>query len=396
MEILLYYVLRRFFCELRVDGESLYLRKGLILRRESRIALSSVLCADITATPAMRLIGARKVTLSTLSGKFTFFLSRKELPTFSGKAAVRPSALSVIFGAFIDTRALSGAAAFAYALRRAGRLFGSSYTAGLISAISDTADELSRLMTFLNVAVPRFTAAAAVFIAFAWLFSFALKLVKLSRFRVVRRKDLAVISHGCVTLYVRIIPLGAPCVFSSCDTVTTLLFGAAPVYFMGGMVFPPIRRKRLRSLARAMFSLTLPRSTLRPPRRAMLGYAALPLWWTAGFSAAAIFTSSLRLLSSLMWGAAAWCAWLALAYALFAGRAEFSCGGMCAVVSSRRASRLHTSFFRRENITGRTLMQNIFQQRSGLCDIMIYACGSRRMRFRLAQTAWVRLSGFCR
>lgn len=405
MDILLYFLLRRLFCEVRAEADLLRLRKGLFLRRESLVKLSCVLCADITATPAMRLIGARKITLTTLSGKYSFFLARRETPEFSGGCAIRPSALSVLYGAFIDTRALGGAAAGAYTLWRVGRFFGSEYVSGVLAAVSDTAEELSRLLAFLHVAVPRFTAAAAVFTAFAWLGAFAVKLTKLSRFRVSAGGGRVVMTHGTVTLYERIIPLAAHCVFYSCDTVTTLLFGAAPVYFAGEMAFPPIKRSRMTALARGVFGVSLPKNTLHPPKRAVLGYAAVPLWWAAGLSAAALLCAAITpqlpldaaLLRSLLWCAAAGSAWLAAAYALYAGRAELSLESPCSVISTRRRARLYTAFFRQEAAVSRAVLQNPFQRKNGLCDIVVYARGANRMRFRLARRAAVQpLSGSCR
>lgn len=405
MDILLYFLLRRWFCEVRLEAGLLYLRKGVFLRRESFIEPSCVLCADIEATPVMRLIGARRVTLTTLSGQYAFFLTRREAPVFSGGRALRPSALSVLYGAFIDTRALGGVVTFAYALRRVGRFFGSEYISGVMAAISDTAVDLSRVLTFLHVAVPRFTAAAAVFTAFAWVSAFTVKLVRLSRFCVRAGGGRVIITHGVVSLYERVIPLDAPCVFSSCDTVTTLLFGAAPVYFAGEMAFPPIRRSRLESLARCVFGLTLPKEPLHPPKRAVFGYAAVPLWWTAGLAAAAVFSAIIAphlpldaaLLRSLMWCAAAGSAWLTIAYALYAKRAELSIESPCAVISSRRRARLYTAFFRSGAAVSRDIMQNPFSRGIGLCDVTIYARGSRRMRFRLAERARIRpFSGSCR
>ena len=405
MDILLYFLLRRWFCEVRVEANLLYLRKGVFLRRESFIEPSCVLCADIEATPVMRLIGARRVTLATLSGRYEFFLARRETPAFSGGYLLRPSALSVLYGAFIDTRALGGVVMFAYALRRVGRFFGSEYISGVMAAISDTAVELSRLLACLHVAVPRFTAAAAVFTAFAWVSAFTVKLIRLSRFCVRTCGGRVIITHGVVSLYERVIPLDAPCVFSSCDTVTTLLFGAAPVYFAGEMAFPPIRRSRLESLARCVFGLTLPKEPLHPPKRAVFGYAAVPLWWTAGLAAAAVFSAIIAphlplnaaLLRSLLWCAAAGSAWLTLAYALYAKRAELSTESPCAVISSRRRARLYTAFFRSGAAVSRDIMQNPFSRGSGLCDVTIYARGSRRMRFRLAERARIRpFSGSCR
>lgn len=405
MDILLYFLLRRWFCEVRVEADLLYLRKGIFLRRESFIEPSCVLCADIEATPVMRLIGARRVTLTTLSGRYEFFLARREAPAFSGGYVLRPRALSVLYGAFIDTRALGGVVTFAYALRRVGRFFGSEYINGVLAAISDTAGELSRVLAFLHVAVPRFTAAAAVFTAFAWVIAFAVRIVRLSRFRVRKCGGRVIIAHGVISLYERVIPLNAPCVFSSCDTVTTLLFGASPVYFAGGMAFPPIKRSRLNALARCVFGLTLPKEPLRPPKRAVFGYAAVPLWWTAGLAAAAVFSAIITprlpldaaLMRSLLWCAAAGSAWLTLAYALYAKRAELSLESPCAVISSRRHARLYTAFFRSSAAVSREVLQNPFSRRGGLCDVTVYARGSRRMRFRLAERAQIRpFSGFCR
>lgn len=408
MDFLLYIILRRLYCSVCYKDGAVFVERGLFLRRISRIDEKSIICAEVVSAPLSRLFRVKTVHLKTPSGEFTFYLPKKdEMPTDlkalfpRGNAMpIRPSALSIIYGAFIDARALGGMLTFSYALNRIGRFFGQEYSESVLSFISSTASELSKALEYLHVAVPRFTAATAVFTAAAWAAAFAARLVKFSRFRLYISSSGVCATYGLITLYERFIPkssgcssnASAPCVFTLCDTATTLLTSAAPVYLEDEMLFPPIKRYRLKALAKALGAPLPQKPPVRPPFRAMFGYAAAPLVWCGIFSGAALICNAARislkvdaaLLCPLLWCGSVWCGWLALSYALYSRRAVFAEENNAFIISTRHSARLYTAFFGAPTPC-RTISQSIFQRHSGLCDITISAPNARKFRFRLGK-----------
>lgn len=408
MDFLLYIILRHLYCSVCFKNGAVFIEKGIFLRQISRVEEKSIVCAEVISAPLSRLFRVKMIRLKTPSGEFSFFLPKKNelltnlkvAPSQSRLLSIRPSALSIIYGAFIDARALGGVLTFSYALNRIGRFFGQEYPESVLSFINSTANELSKALEYLHVAVPRFTAAAAVFTAAAWLAAFTARLVKFARFRLYVGNNAICTMHGLVTLYERFIPKSSsfspnafmPCVFTLCDTATTLLASAAPVYLENEMLFPPIKRCRLKALAKAL-GVPLPqKSPVRPPLRAIFGYAAAPLVWCGIFSSAALICNAARislkidatLLCPLLWCAAVWCGWLALSYALYSRHAVFADENNAFIISTRRSARLYTAFFSART-SCRTISQSVFQRKSGLCDIIISAPSARSLRFRLGK-----------
>ena len=172
MNFLLYFLLRRLFVRMELTPGSISVSKGLMFRRRCEIPLSAVTRIEIRRTVLLRLLRGKRVEISTLSGGVWFYLSSRErlpfLPEYSG-ACVKAAPLQAIAGAFIDTRALSGVITFGLLLNRAGSVFGSESFSRIMSLILGAAEEVTRILGELHIAVPRVTAFVGVFIAAAWL-----------------------------------------------------------------------------------------------------------------------------------------------------------------------------------------------------------------------------------
>lgn len=390
MELIFYYILRRFFVQLHMENGILLLRKGLVLRRHFRIPFKAVRRIDIRRTPLLRLLHGKKVTVHTFSGKVSFYLQRNEnlsfIPHSKAYPTVRPRFSSVLAGAFSQTKALGGTILFSVTTARLGSLFGSGYYDAFTKLISDTAKGLDDLLSELRIAVPRITAVLAVFVAAAWLFAFIRNTIHLSRYTVIFSRKHVTIRHGLITLYESIFPSDVPDAVIIRDTATTLASGAAPIYRSRKMVIPPLcgekRRKALKLLYPApCYDLV----DATPPPKALFGHIAVPLGW--GIASAALLiltylTISDPVLRTLLWGILWVNIWFCILFGVYMRRSGITQNRHVVIAAARKGSELLTAHLPPEAIAFSRTDSNPFQRKTGMCDLRLYAQGRIKLRLR--------------
>lgn len=389
MEFILYFIFRRFFVDLKMDNGGIHLEKGPFFRRIYDVPISAVTVFEVKRTLLLRILGGKKVTLSTLSGKVSFYLRKKEpIPFFSAenkKAKLRPNFLSVLLGAFTETRALSGAILFSVTLARIGSVFGSGYYDSIISVIDRTAVNISVLLDAFHIAVPRVTATVAVFVSAAWLFAFVRNILRLSRFTVSRDSNI-VICHGLITLYEQVVVPNNLNAAVIRDTAATMLFNAAPVYCHGNILLPPLSTIKRERTLKVLFSVSVPESfPVKPPKRALFGHIAIP--FNLGIADAvalvlAYISGNAPVLRSVLWGGLVLCVWYCVMFAVFMRRTGVYYGSGILACSARKGGRLQTVILPQQNESYRRFDRSPFQRFSGMCDVSFYVTGKIKIRIR--------------
>lgn len=396
MDFILYYVLRRFFISLNVADGRILLRKGIIFRRCFDIPIRALTMVSSKQTLLLRLLRGRKLTLHTLSGKVTFYLKRGErlrLPQRRCKGSVSTSFGCTVLAALCSTKMLAGTIVFSTAIARTGRIFGSGYYDGIISAIEQTAGGLSDILSRLKITVPRFTATIAVFAAAAWIFAFILNLLRFSRFKIKLFRGGAAASHGVITLYRQWTisdNLGAAEIR---ETASALLFGAAPVYCFGAMLAPPLKKEKRNIVLKALVGAEIPNGKcVKPTAKSAMGHIGAPLWWSIANAAALTayrITGSDPALLTLLWGGLSLSLWYCLLYLMYMRRCIFLRGKNGILLSARRGTALYTLII--PHIPQRfCVAANPFQRFSGLCNISVFCCG--RAHLRLKSVSYVKVS----
>lgn len=397
MDFLFYYVLRRFFAEVRFSPRGIYLRKGALIRRESVVPLETLTHVEVKRSPLLRIFRAKAVTVHSLGGSISFFLADTEplpfLPENRG-AAIRPKTRLLLLGAFSDTRALSGVVVFSGTLSRIGRLLGSEYYDRIIAAITDVADELAGTLLMVHIAVPRITAVAAVFAAAAWVFAFLGRFIELLRFRVCSDGKFVTVRRGIVTLYEQTLVLNNLNAVVSERTVVTSLLGVSPLYVRGVMIFPPANNRTSERAARTLCRVApAKKKLLKPPLGALFGHCAAPLGFGAGFLAALLLCHfgqrfgllpRLPVIRSLLWCGAAVCGWLTFSYALFMRGSFLAVGNGALTISARRGGRLVSALIPRGQLAAFQNNVSLFQRRRGLRDISVSAKQGGAIKLRHA------------
>lgn len=396
MNFLLYYILRKLFVTLRFSDDEISLEKGVLIKRASVMPLASVVKVTKRRTLIMRLFRAKEVTVSTLGGEIVFWLRENErLPFLPERRScgIRPRFRDVMFGAFIDTRALAGLFIFTAVLRKFNAIFGSEYFDKLIAALTKTADELEKILGFFRVAVPRILVTLAVFALGAWTFAFIRKLLRLSNFRVSKNGDLLFVGSGILTLYEHALVLNSAAdadndraAVISCDTLTTLITRRAPLYFRKVMICPCVKRGALAKTLKVLCGVKLPQDRLASPKRAFFGHIAAPLAWLGAFAALIVLAycsdRSVMLLKTVLFSGAIVELYTAVMYLLYMPRSGIAFGNGNAAVSARRGLRLYTAVFPDDIIKRRDVSQSLFQKRSELCNVKLAVTERRNFTVR--------------
>lgn len=390
MKFLFYYILRRFFVSLEYSGEKITLRKGLILKRTSVVPLSAIVKTVVKRSPFMRLFRAKEITLCTLGGKIEFFLGENEQPPFlpaMPKCRIKPSFGGILFGAFIDTRALAGIAFFTAILRKIGVIIGSSYFDGLISALMTTAEKLSQTLLIIHVAVPRVAAFAAVFAICSWIFAFTVKLLRLSGFCLSRKKELVFIKSGVFTLYETVLVRNTDAVIMR-KTIICLFARRSPVYCNKTMIIPAASENDFERILEKLFGIP-PESVVlaKTPFKKIAGHCIVPLW-VFGISLALLVMFYMSWLSfAQLLKTAIYCAVFASGYISLCGvilmkNASSAFGENRVKLSFRRGTAVYSACFPRGISRSITLSQSIFQRFANLCDYKAFIIGRKSYKAR--------------
>lgn len=390
MSFLFYYILRRFFVRLEFTNNEIRLEKGILIKRAAVIPFSAITEIAVKRTLLLRLFRAKGAEIRTLGGKIKFYLHKTEnlpfLPEFH-TAQIKPRFGEILFGAFIDTRALGGIFVFVAILRKIGALFGGDYSDRIVAAITDAAENVTRALELLHIAVPKIAATLAVFAFASWIIAFLRKTARLSRFEISRRGNILMVKSGLITLYEHSLVLNSNGFFAvSRDTITTIIARRAPLYLHNTMISPCVKREKLPKTLLALCGTTLPKSKISPPKRAFMGFCGAPLGWSAAFAVALVIIYSTKLRAAMLLKTALYSGFLVSLYAaviclLYMKRSGLATGESVAV-SSRKGLRLYNSVFSCGNIHIEKRSQSLFQHKSGLCNLKISTSGKHKFAVR--------------
>lgn len=389
MSLLLYYILRKFFVELEISETEVRLVKGLVIKRAAVLPRSSIVRVTVRRTLVMRLLRAREVTVFTLGGKLVFFLSKNEpLPLIERSRAVvlkKPRFLETAFGAFVDTRALGGLFVFSAALRRVSAVFGGEYFDRVITALTNTANDLERALNFFKITIPKIAITIGVFALGAWVFAYVKKLLRLSRFRVFTETDgsCIIVTSGVFTLYEHALVPNTAAV--RVETLTSLVTRRAPLYLRDVMICPCVKREELPKTLEKLCGFELPKNRVKSPKRAFFGHIVSPLSWLGVFAAALFAAYRLdysELLKIALYSGVIVKLYTIVLYLLYMRRSGVAVSGEFARITARRGLRLYTAVFPRSAAERSTITQSVFQRRTGLCNRKIAVVGDRRYTAR--------------
>ncbi len=390
MKFLLFYILRRFFVRLEYTDKKITLTKRIIIEKTAVIPLSAIIKTVTRISPIMRIFRAREVTVYTLNGKIEFFLNQNEQPPFIPKMpeyCIKPRFFEILFGAFIDTRALAGIVFFAAMLQKIGSIVGGSYFDGIISALMTTAEKLSETLLMIHIAVPRIAAFAAAFATFSWIFAFLSKLIRLSGYCLSKSGKFVFVKSGVITLYETALVQNTNALLLR-KTAVCMFIKRFPVYYGADMIFPAASERIFAKISERFFGIPNENTALlKTPLRKIFGHITVPFWAFIISSALLFVFYYLNLNQAQILKTVLYCAVFSSGYIAACGialvkNAESSFGDFRIKLSFRRGTALYSVFFPREISRGFALSQNIFQRTAHLCDYKAFIVGRKSFRAR--------------
>lgn len=379
MGFILYFILRKLFVKLEFSQTELRLEKGLILKRVFVLPYSSAVRISRRKTLLMRIFRAWEVEVSTLRGNVKFYLKNGENLPFleSSPPTIKTSPAEQLFGAFAATRALAGVTFFVAVMRKIGSVFGSEYYNRVISVFFRAADSLEKPLRFLHIAVPRITAAAAIFAVLAWTLAFLMKFASLARFRVGRRRDVVYVSSGFITLYEHALVRNSAAAVS-CFSLVSVIFDRAPLYLRGVMIHPAVSKAQRRRVLKTLCGIEVEEyEKVTPPVKAFFGYCTLPILSSVLFGATLTLLNLsgykyAELIKTLLYGGLAVSVYTTAVYFVYMRRTGIAFYyDEISAISVRRRMRLYTAVLPSGTVCGATVSQSVFRLLSGRCDLTL-------------------------
>ena len=350
MKLIFFFILRRFFVKLRVESELIVLEKALLINVKTVLRRDKIVRIQTRRTVLMRVFHAKEVTLFTEHGKLLFFLGeneRNEILPSSAKNVIKPRFREVIFGAFIDAKALAGITFFAITLNKIGKILGENYLDSAIRALFTTAESVTEALAIAHIVLPRAAVFIGIFALSAWLLGFLRKLVMLTGFEFGAVNGAVVVKSGFVTLYENAVVQNSAVI--SRETLFSLITRRKTLYCRKVLIIPCTDNARCGQILRLYFGMNPKPPTVKSPRRAFFGHCALPIWSFAIFAAllAILFIPSFGnalILRSIAAAGALISAYLILLYGLYFTREKHVFSQNFTAISCKKSAALYTAF----------------------------------------------------
>lgn len=380
----------------RLSPDMLWLREGVLLRRERSIPISAVTCVSFRQNLLLRALSAVKIRIFTeakplFGADATLSLSVSQAHELFGTAGLLPGALrksgraETAWFSLFASNALTGAVFLLSLLRSAERLVGARLQQRVLEGLAGAAAPL----TFL----PLIFAAAALVVLAGWAAAFLQRMAEYHGFVARRRGGALVISHGLFAGRASVLPVRAINCVDRRQSLLSLFAGLSTVflrcagYGSGGrrrsVLFLAVRLPRLEdAVAQILPGFCAQRITLAPVPRSLPRYAAAPFALTA-LAVAVCLRAGRRFpgaaSSVALTGGVVICALLARLFIAVAGRNRAGVGADANRVTLcyPQGFLLHTVTVPRERIAQIEFRRSFFQRRRGLCDVAVWVKGMR-------------------
>ena len=372
-----------------LSHHSLILRRGVILRRTTRIPLSRITTLTIERPLWLRLMGGARVVADTDAGNhrmadLRLLVRRSQLALFlpdANRVCFRAAGWRILFLSVLSSDSLGGFLLLISVLRHGSVLLGEGLRRTVMTNLETAAEAVAL--------IPKTAALIALALAAAWLAGTARLLLRHLPFRACRAEDTLTIHTGFFTRRIHCCALGAINYLDRQQTLTAHWLGLHTGYISctgygkdrntQAVLVPPCRRTQA-AIEETLFLPTMAHHalSLHPGKGALWRYGRLPLCLLAalplvGWRIALRFPLWQTLVLYLTLMAALPCLWL-----LWVRLADWRTAGLgyaegCFCLSYSRYLTLHRVTIPRDKVSLVLIRQSLWQKRTGTCTIKIYS-----------------------
>ncbi len=385
-----------------VTDDSLCIRRGLLLRRHTRIPLCHITTLTVERPWHLRLLRAARVRVDTDAGSAYradrwLIVSRRAATAFLSTPTEKPTVLChppmtyTLLFSLLASNPLSGALLPATALYRIGQLLGE----GVQRALLDNLEAAAALVTL----IPRTAAMIALAVAAGWAVGVLRSLLRYLPFRVARYGNTLHVCTGSLTRRDHLCAVEAIHFIDYRQSLLTRLMRLHTVfihcigYGKGNHAMAVLLPACPVACSASMLQRLLPAyqpqpPTLRPRRWAIWRYAYPPLLAGALLLPAARALARLlpqwqELLTTLAIFAAIPCVWLLAVRIVDHRTAGATCADGCFTLRYARLFTFHTVAVPCDRVVATALRQSPFQRLTHSCDLMLYTHDEKRLCHRI-------------
>lgn len=367
----------------------LILRRGVLIRRTTRIPLSRITTLTVERPLWLRLTGGARVVADTDAGNhrmadLRLLVRRRQLSIFlpeRNRVHFHAAGGRILLLSVLSSDSLGGFILLITVLRHGSILLGESLRRTVFDNLESAAEALAL--------IPKTAAIVTLALAAAWLAGTGRLLLRHLPFRVGRTSDTLTIYTGLLTRRIHCCALGAINYLDRQQTLMAHLSGLSTGYVSctgygkdrntRAVLIPPCRRATFR-LEECLFLPTMAhhRLSIRPTKGALWRYwqgplvllSALPLavWIGAG-----LFPNWRNLITYLALMAVLPLLWLLAVRWIDRRTAGLGYENRCFCLAYSRFLTLHRVTLPRHKVALVLTRQSLWQKRKGLCTIKLYS-----------------------
>jgi len=372
-----------------LSRHSLILRRGVLLRRTTRIPLSHITTLIVERPLWLRLSGGARVVADTDAGNhrmadLRLLVPRGRIAVFlpdSNRVHVHAAGWRLFLLSVLSSDSLGGFLLLVTVLRHGSILLGEGLRHTVLNNLETAAEALAL--------IPKTAAIVTVALAAAWLVGTVRLFLRHLPFRVCRTQDTLTVYTGFFTRRIHCCALGAVNYLDRQQTLTAYLLGLHIGYInctgygkdrnTRAVLIPPCRRAILR-LEEELFLPTMSHHILsiHPAKGALLRYWRWPLILLAALPFAVwvgtmLFPHWRSLFTYLALMAVLPCLWLLAVCWIDRRTAGVGVDNGCFCLSYSRFLTLHRVTLPRHKVAMIRIRQSFWQKRKSICDIKVYS-----------------------
>ena len=385
------------------DQETIAVKGGLLFSTDKKIPFEKICSVTCERPLFFRIFGVSRVRFDTLSGTrkradvsltLPDKAAQEMLGLFSNKdkKILTPSAPHIMtLSAFISD-SLAGAGFAAISITRLGAVAGEELEQRLTNAIDN-------LLHLIPSGLPPIAKTAAAVVLFGWLVEFSSNLIRYCNLTVIRDKSTLTVKGGALTKRSSRMKIEGISFVNIKQGLFTKLLGiyTAFVHSVGvgkkrgdiTAIIPPNDLSAIRKNLEELLPEYKPlQFSLRPDKRAFLGFVADPLWILIPLTLITALTVALteiptKILLSLATFVSIPAAWWLLVRIVDLFSSGIGIDDNDVILRYSSFLKFNTVLIKRDNVISVKLRQSLFQRIGKRCDVFVYTKGETADRHRI-------------
>lgn len=387
--LFLYGFLKWRFSPFSVNESEIILKKGVFLKSETHIKTDVITAVLFEKTLPLKAFSATRVIICTNSPKVSYaiYCRREQLELFQSRQEFSPPQeakwrLALAFS-LLNSSSMSGAVISAATVSQLGRVLGIKLENKVFYGIEGFGESLKLGIN------PLFVTLSLIIFIF-WAVSFAKNMIDIGRFSISKNDDRVVIKSGIFNRYISFLNKSKINSLDIKHNLLSLIMKSGTAYikcsgYGGGknersIAFPSCSDSKIDEITSRYFINFAPVPVeIKPSKKGFFGYISSPLGWVLIFSLGWLVLNTNYTFLSYVCGILILVnIWMLIVQIVAYKRSGIKVGQDILYLQHTKFFAFHTVSIKKSCIAYIEIIQNPFQRRANLCDVIFIQLSSRR------------------